>query len=635
MTRFERLIGAAGTGKTTTLLNIIAKAVDDGLTLTDLWMMSFTRAQRDDLRLRLSEIFPRAKRAERDAHVRTIHGAALASAIHEGLLNNNRLSSTYDRIIVEDETPGSFITFCRQHGLKYNKRAANPFNRDRVSIYQHNMPTGNALFALGRYIKMLQMSISEWMLAAAQMGISINRSIDIENLLYAWQDYKVKHHLWEHEDYVDAVLANNLAPLAPTIVIDEFQDVSPNQYALVEQWYHSRASERIIIAGDPNQTIYSFRGAHPKYLMEFPNRFCVQDIGAGSAVGLPQSYRCPPEIIAYADNLLHARSNMLPAPHHGIVLEVPIHHPAHFVKYVVELHRRYGEVMVLTRFTRTARAYSDMLLKWGIPHSSLISGRVPHWETIVVNKTSDSTGVNSKCRIIMDMDALLMILHQIDAFLSRWGISTIPIGDARKLLHLSHRSEELLISMNLHSARSNSPAQRSQLSENRTAGQLQISAPTTPTDITPIANSDQIQAASSSPVASTEPLISIPQLMQVAYPDIRNIHQFIEQLQLCSDRKYALHRVFYQGIKHPITIHPADIVVDTIHSAKGLESPAVILDAGVIQCRLTEPHLLPEVLNEERRVYYVGATRARNALVVMNYFENGTVMSPVFDKVIV
>ena len=54
-------------------------------------------------------------------------------------------------------------------------------------------------------------------------------------------------------------------------VVDEFQDVSPLQHALLDLWLGGR--DELCVVGDPAQTIYSFAGADARYLREFTQRF--------------------------------------------------------------------------------------------------------------------------------------------------------------------------------------------------------------------------------------------------------------------------------------------------------------------------------------------------------------------------
>ena len=54
-------------------------------------------------------------------------------------------------------------------------------------------------------------------------------------------------------------------------VVDEFQDVSPIQSALLDLWLGGR--DELCVVGDPAQTIYSFAGANADYLRDFPQKF--------------------------------------------------------------------------------------------------------------------------------------------------------------------------------------------------------------------------------------------------------------------------------------------------------------------------------------------------------------------------
>ncbi len=80
-------------------------------------------------------------------------------------------------------------------------------------------------------------------------------------------------------------------------VVDEFQDVSPIQRALLDAWRGNRSD--ICVVGDPNQTIYSFAGASSEHLLrfgdEFPNAITVT---------LDRNYRSTPEVVHVANSLI-------------------------------------------------------------------------------------------------------------------------------------------------------------------------------------------------------------------------------------------------------------------------------------------------------------------------------------------
>ena len=81
-------------------------------------------------------------------------------------------------------------------------------------------------------------------------------------------------------------------------VVDEFQDVSPIQSALLDLWLGGR--DEICVVGDPAQTIYSFAGAQAAYLTDFAD---ASSRGT-TAVELVRNYRSTPQVVEAANTLL-------------------------------------------------------------------------------------------------------------------------------------------------------------------------------------------------------------------------------------------------------------------------------------------------------------------------------------------
>ena len=95
--------------------------------------------------------------------------------------------------------------------------------------------------------------------------------------------------------------------------VDEYQDISPLQQRLIDAWLGKR--DDICVVGDPAQTIYTFAGATPSYLLGFTNRFPTAEV-----IRLTTGYRSTPEILFTANALL--RSNRMghelaPVNEHG------------------------------------------------------------------------------------------------------------------------------------------------------------------------------------------------------------------------------------------------------------------------------------------------------------------------------
>ena len=88
------------------------------------------------------------------------------------------------------------------------------------------------------------------------------------------------------------------------LTVDEFQDVSPVRYRLLELWLGDRRD--ICVVGDASQTIYSFAGADPRYLLEFGSHYPDAQL-----VRLEHSYRSDPAILAVANALMRGRPGAL------------------------------------------------------------------------------------------------------------------------------------------------------------------------------------------------------------------------------------------------------------------------------------------------------------------------------------
>jgi len=83
-------------------------------------------------------------------------------------------------------------------------------------------------------------------------------------------------------------------------VVDEYQDVSPLQQYLLDQWLGGR--RELCVVGDPAQTIYSFAGASPRYLLGFQRQY-----PDATVVRLVRDYRSTPQVVALANALMAQR----------------------------------------------------------------------------------------------------------------------------------------------------------------------------------------------------------------------------------------------------------------------------------------------------------------------------------------
>lgn len=163
-------------------------------------------------------------------------------------------------------------------------------------------------------------------------------------------------------------------------VVDEFQDVSPLQAALLDLWLGGR--HEICVVGDPAQTIYSFAGAQDRYLLDFPARHPDT-----FSVELVRNYRSTPEILTVANGILAGSatravrlSAQRPA---GAPLRLSGHSDDHaeaeaVARAVGELHAAgtpYRELAVLVRVNAQTEPFEEAFTALGIPYTVRGAGR--------------------------------------------------------------------------------------------------------------------------------------------------------------------------------------------------------------------------------------------------------------------
>ena len=84
-------------------------------------------------------------------------------------------------------------------------------------------------------------------------------------------------------------------------VVDEYQDVSPLQQFVLDQWLGGR--RELCVVGDPAQTIYSFAGASPRHLLDFR-----REHPDATVVRLVRDYRSTPQVVTLANALMKTRA---------------------------------------------------------------------------------------------------------------------------------------------------------------------------------------------------------------------------------------------------------------------------------------------------------------------------------------
>jgi DNA helicase II / ATP-dependent DNA helicase PcrA len=173
----------------------------------------------------------------------------------------------------------------------------------------------------------------------------------------------------------DAAVAEEFRDRYRCFVVDEYQDVTPLQQRVLNAWLGER--DDLTVVGDANQTIYSFTGATPRYLLDFSRRFAD-----AAVVRLERDYRSTPQVVSLANRViaaargrvagskLHLVGQRDPGPtpsfteHSDEVAEAVA--VAKKIKQLVESGTPPSEIAVLYRINAQSEAYEEALTDAGI-----------------------------------------------------------------------------------------------------------------------------------------------------------------------------------------------------------------------------------------------------------------------------
>ena len=174
----------------------------------------------------------------------------------------------------------------------------------------------------------------------------------------------------------DAAIAGEFRDRYRCFVVDEYQDVTPLQQRVLDAWLGER--DDLTVVGDANQTIYSFTGASPRYLLDFSRRF-----PEAAVVRLERDYRSTPQVVSLANRVIGAaRGRMAGSKLHLIGQRPPGPEPtfrdhpdevaeaaavARAIKGLIEAGTPAAEIAVLYRINAQSEVYEEALTAAGIP----------------------------------------------------------------------------------------------------------------------------------------------------------------------------------------------------------------------------------------------------------------------------
>jgi len=371
-----RLFGGPGSGKTTALLDRVETLLDEeDVDVRDVLVVSYTRAAAAEIRERLAErldISPRTLKG----NVCTMHAKAYE------LLNLSR-----GDVVGENDKK----EFCEQYGLDFEDEYEGARRRTARSTTM-----GNKVIATSQWLQRTRRDVADWYDVPfqwdneevrlppeiddnAQTGNkytptwpSDDDRIDVPEAIRGWRTYKGENDLVGFADMLERVRQRSLLPSVDYLIIDEFQDITTLQYDVYEEW--KPHMQKILIAGDDDQVVYAWQGADPDLLLD-------EDVTDDEV--LPNSYRLPSRILNVVNRQVshidkRQEKDLNPRKEGGTVeaVESPsMLDLSRNVKATIE-EDEDGTVMVLFRARYQMFQFIDEFIGEGIPFKALTDQRL-------------------------------------------------------------------------------------------------------------------------------------------------------------------------------------------------------------------------------------------------------------------
>ena len=163
----------------------------------------------------------------------------------------------------------------------------------------------------------------------------------------------------------DAAVAEEFRDRYRCFVVDEYQDVTPLQQRVLDAWLGSR--DDLTVVGDANQTIYSFTGATPRYLLDFSRRF-----PDAAVVRLERDYRSTPQVVSLANRVIAAaRGRMAGSRLHLVGQRDPGPAPS-FTEHPDEVAEAAGVAKKIKKLIESGTAASRD--RRAVPHQRAVGG---------------------------------------------------------------------------------------------------------------------------------------------------------------------------------------------------------------------------------------------------------------------
>ncbi len=586
------VIAGAGSGKTRVVTRRLAWLVSQGVWPAQILAMTFTNKAAREMRERVDALCGRAL-----PNVGTFHGLCarfLRQDIERGNFGRNK-----NYVIYDSSEQQTIIKRClsqlpqRQSGMLHSKGISAIISKSK-----------NDFCSFAEAIETFDCAVPDLALKTCQLYEETMQScnaVDFDDLLL----FVVK--MLQNDPALREIYLHRYRYL----LIDEYQDTNHLQYLLMRLL--TSPQENVHVTGDPDQCIYSWRGANYRNIMDFSN-----DFPSAKIVKLEQNYRSTQNIIEVANSLIENNQHrfaksLFTQNEEGNRVEVirvsADRNEATWICRTMQALIQQGkadcwrEMAVFYRTNSQSRTLEEALMRFNIPYQ--IIGGVRFYDR----------------REIKDFLAFLRLkANDCDVLALKRVLTCLSFGiGAITLEKITQAAEELSITLFAYLCSADfcqqfGKGQGSKAQNMRKFSEwcralrdiaeeslpLLISGILEHSGLTEMLKKEYDGSNAESRVNNLDSLLSRVYDFAEENPEA-SLSDFLAEVALVAD----------------VDAHDPQedsVVLMTLHSAKGLEFPFVFI-AGAEEGLL--PHQNADDLEEERRLFYVGITRARKNLYIL------------------
>lgn len=581
------VIAGAGSGKTKVLTHKIAYDIESGIKPWNILAITFTNKAANEMKERIEKLIGDAAK---DLWMGTFHSICVR------ILRRyiDRIGYKTDFVIFDTSDQKTLIKECLKTLKVDDKIFTDRGVLSEISNGKNEMlePKAYGVKYAGDFRKKTIAEIYE----LYQRRLRENNAIDFDDII----NFTIKI-LSENPDVLDYYTEK-----FKYILVDEYQDTNKAQFTLVSLLASKYGN--VTAVGDNDQGIYSFRGADISNILNFE-----RDFPGTRIIKLEQNYRCTGNILKAANAVIKHNENKydkklwteneeghLPCIYCG---EDEYDEGRYIVEQInhlkTEEYYKNSDFTILYRMNAQSRAIEDILMREGIPYKVIgglkfyerkeIKDIIAYLRLIhnsadnlslkrIINEPKRGIGKTSIEQIQEISDKTGNSMYEIIRNAQEYGLTRV-FSNSRDFIeqieYLKSKKDELKISDLIKEILNKTGYTKALENENSVEAETRIE--------------------------NLEEFLTVAIEFEEESAD-NTLAEFLENITLSSD---------IDGMED----QDNSITLMTLHSAKGLEFPVVFLvgmEEGIFPGYKTIGE--PQALEEERRLFYVGITRAKQYL---------------------